>query len=72
MPKAVGLGKMKAIDGVEKREEEENEKEEHEEQEEDEEESTADDHKPSRRNLLLAKLEPLPPLLQNFDGCSRY
>jgi hypothetical protein len=65
MPKAVGLGKMKSIDG-EKEEDNENEKEE--EHEEEEEESPADNHKPSKESLeKLAKLEPLPPLLQNFD-----
>jgi hypothetical protein len=67
MPKAVGLGKMKRLEGVsEKEEDNENEKEEHE--EEAEEESTADAHKPSKESLeKLAKLEPLPPLLEVFD-----
>lgn len=68
MPKAVGLGKMKSIDGKEDKEEEEDNENEKEENEEEEEESTADDHKPSKESLeKLAKLEPLPPLLQNFD-----
>ena len=70
MPKAVGLGKMKRLEGVSEKEEEnenENEKEEQEEEEE-EEESTADAHKPSAESLeKLAKLEPLPPLLQDFN-----
>jgi hypothetical protein len=66
MPKAVGLGKMKRLEGVsEKEEDNEDEKEEHEEEEE---ESTADSHKPSKESLeKLAKLEPLPPLLQDFN-----
>jgi hypothetical protein len=68
MPKAVGLGKMKAIDGITEKDEEDNETEKKEDEDEDKEESTADDHKPSEESLeKLAKLEPLPPLLQNFD-----
>jgi hypothetical protein len=66
MPKAVGLGKMNHLQGVSEKEEDnenENKKEEHEE----EEESTADFHKPSKESLeKLAKLEPLPPPLQNL------
>jgi hypothetical protein len=66
MPKAVGLGKMKHLEGVS--EKEEGNEDEKVELEEEEEESTADSHKPSKESLVkLAKLEPLPPLLQNFD-----
>jgi hypothetical protein len=65
MPKAVGLGKMKQFIEEEGDNEDEDEKQE---EEEEEEESTANDHKPSEESLVkLAKLEPLPPLLENFD-----
>jgi hypothetical protein len=68
MPKAVGLGKMKQFIEEEGDEEEEENEDENKDEEHEGEETTANDHKPSEESLVkLAKLEPLPPLLEDFD-----